>query len=121
MAAMRRSTRCNAAPYKPYTGQEQEAQHHVAKIAVAQRVIGPRPQPGADHGAGKGDQRQPEHIRLDEARADLDEERDGQNAEIEDLENAAALLLGPAAHAGPEDRQWTRESGEPTQNAAGKA
>src|SRR5262249_54015580 len=110
-----------AAPYKPYAGQEQKAEHHIAKIAVAQRVIGPRPQPGPDHGAWKRDQRQPEHIRLDEAGADLEEERCGQNAEIEDLENAAALPLGPAAYAGPEDWQRSRESGESAQNAASKA
>src|SRR4051812_20817474 len=105
MAAMHGSARCNAAPDEADAGQKQQAQHDVAKIRIAQRVIGSRTQPRADHRAGEGDQRQPVHVGLDEAGDDLDQQRCCENAEIEDLENAAALLLAPASNAGPQDRQ----------------
>ena len=57
-----RLPRCNAAPHQAEAGQEQQAQHDVAEIAVAERVIDARADPCADDGAGEGDQRQPDTL-----------------------------------------------------------
>src|SRR5690242_11240349 len=98
MAAMRASSRCNAAPEQAESGEEQQPEHDVVEIAVAQRTIGPHAEPRTDQRARQRQQREPEHLARDEAASDLKAQGRAEHGAVEDLEHAAALVLGPAAN-----------------------
>src|SRR5258708_1583161 len=111
----------NAAPQQSDPGQNQKPEYDVAKVSIAERVIGPRAEPRADQRSWKRKQHEPDHVRLDEAGCDLHAERGCEYRPVKGLENAAPLLLAPAAHAGPQDGNRTRESRETAKDAAGEA
>ena len=58
---------------------------------------------------------------FDETAGDLQDQRGAEHGAVEDLEDAAALILGPAAYAGPQGRKRARQPGEAAENAAGKS
>src|ERR1700676_170185 len=111
----------DTAPQQSDAGHNQKPEHDVAKISIAERMIGPRAEPRADERSRERAQHQPDDLWFDEAGCDLHAERGGEDGPVESLEDAAPLLLAPTAHAGPQDRNWTRESGEAAKNAAGEA
>src|ERR1700722_14259416 len=111
----------NTAPHQTDPGQKQQPKHDVAEILVAQRMIGARTQPCTDHGAGKSQQREPDHLHVDESGDRLQDKSRGQYRPVEGLENGAALFLVPAAHTGPQNGKRTGQAGEAAQNAAGES
>src|SRR5438309_8377985 len=113
--------RAKTVPDEAKPRQEQQAEHDVAKMLVAQRVIDAGAGPCADQRARKRDQREPDHLQRDETRGCLQHQRSREHGEIEELEDAASLMLVPAADVGPQNRQRPRQSRKAAQNAAGKA
>src|SRR4051812_15550368 len=111
MAAMRGSTRSNAAPHHADARDEQQAQHQVVEITVAEGAIGARANPRTEKCPGQHQQRQPEHLAGHEAAGDLQAKRGAEHDAIEDLEDATALILAPAAYAGPQDRERAGQPG----------
>ena len=81
--------RAKTVPHQAEAGQNQQAEHDVAEMLVAQRVIDARPTPGADQRSRKRDERKPDHLRFDEARCRLQRQRSCKHREIEELEDAA--------------------------------
>ena len=122
MAAMHGSARCNAAPDESDAGQKQQPQHDVAKI---------RGRSARDRSARRATRRSacraspsaPARTRpcLTKPVAICRPAATPSTRAVEDLENAAALILGPAADAGPQDRQRARQAGKAAENAAGKS
>src|SRR5258705_11895943 len=107
MAAMRALARSNSAPHQADARQEQQPEHDIAEIPIAERVIDSCAEPRTGQRSREGKQHEPDHVRLDEAGCDLDAKGSREDRPVEGLENAAPLLLAPAAHAGPQDRQRT--------------
>src|SRR5207248_2831511 len=101
MAAMHRLVKI--APDQTDTGKKQQAQHEVAKILVAQGVIDPRAQPGAEDRAGEGQWREPDHLPVYQPGGHLEAQRGDEYRPVEDLENAARLVLAPSPYARPQD------------------
>ena len=58
---------------------------------------------------------------FDEAAGDLQAQRGAEHGAVEDLENAAPLILGPAAHARPQGRKRAGQTGKAAEDAAGKS
>ena len=58
---------------------------------------------------------------FDETGGGLQDQRGAEHGAVEDLENAAALILGPAAHACPQGRKRARQAGKAAEDAAGKS
>ena len=59
--------RRDSAPHQAYAGQKQKAQHDVAKILIAERMIAARAQPGAGDRCGERQQCEPDHVSFDQA------------------------------------------------------
>src|SRR3954467_1368787 len=106
--------RAQTVPDQAEARQEQETEHDIAKMLVAQRVVDARAGPCADQRARKCDHREPDHLERDEARGGLQHQSGGEHGEIEELEDAAPLVLIPAADVGPQDRKRPRQSGKAT-------
>src|SRR5690349_7563919 len=121
MAAMRVSSNPEAVPDECCAGQKQQAQHDVAKIPIVQRVIKFCAKPAADEGSGKSNEREVDHLALDQAAGCLKAQRREQYAGVEALKDAAPLVLAPAPDACPQDRQRTGETGKAAKDATGKA
>src|ERR1700756_3893483 len=97
----------DAAPQQSDPGQNQKPEHDVAEVSIAERMIGPCAEPRADECSWESAYHQPDDFRFDEAGCDLHAERGCEDRPVESLENAAPLLLAPAAHAGPQDGNGT--------------
>ena len=122
MAAMRALTRCNAAPH------QSERRTETAGRARRRRNCGRSARDRSARRAMRRSACRASAISASQNTSGLTKpvaicthKRGAKHGAIEDLEDAAALLLGPAAHARPQDRQRPGQSGKPAQNAAGKS
>ena len=110
-----------AAPDQRDAGHEQQPQHDVAKIPVTERVIGARTEPRAADRRRCYQQSEPHRLARDQAGASLRDQRRSQDRPVEGLEDAAPLILAPAAHARPQNGNGTRQAREAAEHAAGKS
>ena len=59
--------RADGAPDQSRTGQEQQTEHDIAKVAIAERLIEPRTEPAPENGSREGEQREIDYLPSDQS------------------------------------------------------